>query len=297
MEHAAGMGALSALAGPMAALAPMLRTLGVIAIGVGGCMLFAMIGSMSYPGVGAILGAVFGFALFSCIGFVVLGKYKDVVRGGSDLIDLPGFASEHSPFVLIITVHRVTAIDEEKLCGVGAGSRDTFVQVKCGINPPKSTCVKTDGVWNESFKMNVRRKDKSVMVVLLDQNIFGDSVLGQVTLDIDDDIVDRGFPHKEKYKVEVTSTEKEAPKAMLELSFDQQDFPEDRLAHLETIHPHQFEKRRQSQALASKQWKRLSSYGTLAPQMNFNQTDPESMPEVKKLQQDRETQQLIKNQV
>lgn len=252
---------------PLAKLAPMLRTLGVIVIGIGGCLLFGMIGSMTYPGVGAILGSVFGFALFLIIGCIVMGKYKDIVRGGGDLFDLPDVISEHPAFTLFITIHRVTSVEDEKLCGIGAGKQDAFVQVKCGVNPVKSTCVKEDGMWNETFRLNVRSKDKSIVLLLMDQNVFGDGKLGQVTLDIDDDIIDRAFPQECEFKVEGDAKSiKGAPKAILIASFDHgPDFPTTKIAHLQNQFPQEFEKRARRSQNAMTEWSKLPSYGALVP--------------------------------
>jgi len=285
--EAAGLGAV--LGGPLQAMAPMLRTLGVVVIGVGGCMLFAMIGSMSYPGIGAIIGAVFGFLIFSCIGFVVLGKYKDIIRGGGDLVDLPGFVSEHPAFQLIMTVHGVTLVDEETLCGMGAGKLDCFVIVKCGINPDKATCVREDGKWNETFRVNVRAKDKSLVCALMDQNTFGDSKIGQVTLEIDDDIIDRAFPQEKKFKVEPVAMLKDAPKCEMIISFDHgPDFPQGRISHLENQYPHEFTKRRQRQLSSMKEWSGVKNYGSLAHQLNYSKTDPHSLDHVKNLNNEKE---------
>lgn len=252
-------------AGPLAALGPMLRTLGVIVIGVGGCMLFGMIGSMTYPGVGAILGAVFGFVLFMCVGCIVLGKYKDIVRGGGDIFDLPDIICEHPAFTLMITVHNCTSVAEEQLCGMGGGKADTFVQIRCGVNPPKSTCVRDDGKWNETFRLNVRSKDKSVICELLDQNVFGDGRIGQVTLDIDDDIIDPDFPKNKSFKVEAEAKSKKgATNAMLSLSFERVD--ED------------YEKRTRRSTAAMNEWAtNVEGYGTVAPNLGLQGKGRESL--------------------
>eukprot|EP00397_Hematodinium_sp_SG-2012_P009473 GEMP01009559.1.p1 GENE.GEMP01009559.1~~GEMP01009559.1.p1 ORF type:complete len:284 (+),score=60.35 GEMP01009559.1:2130-2981(+) len=256
---------------PLSRLAPMLRTLGMVAIGIGGCLLFGMIGSMTYPGVGAIAGSLVGFALFLVIGFLVMGKYKDIVRGGGDIFDLPDMISEHPSFTLFLTIHRVTSVEDEKMCGIGFGKQDAFVQVKCGINPIKSTCVKEDGKWNETFRLNIRSKDKSIVLQLMDQNVFGDGKIGQVTLDIDDDLIDRAFPQECEFKVEGDAQSiKGAPKAVLILSFDHgPDFPETRIAHLRNQFPQEFEKRARRTQNAMTEWSKLPTYGTLAPQLNF----------------------------
>jgi len=248
-------------------------------------MLFGMIGSMAYPGVGAILGALFGFVLFICVGCIVLGKYKDIVRGGGDIIDMPDLVCEHPAFALMVTVHKCTSVADEQLCGLGAGKADTFVQVRCGINPPKSTCVRDDCVWNETFRLNVRSKDKGIIFDLLDQNVFGDGRIGQVTLDIDDDIIDRAFPQEAQFKVEGNAKGKKgAPKALLTLSFDHgPDFPESRISHLENAFPEEFEKRARRSTAAMNEWGKVEGYGTLAPKLNFQTKDPESLQEYRNL--------------
>lgn len=258
-------------AGPFAQLVPMIRTLGVIIIGVGGCLLFGMIGSMTYSGVGAILGSLFGFCLFLCVGCIVLGKYKDIVRGGGDIFDLPDIVCEHGAFSMTITVHSLVTENEEKgmFGGMFASEPDTFVQVRCGINPIKSTCVRGDRKWNEKFRLNVRAKDKSICCDLLDQNMLGDSKMGQVTLDITDDILDPGWPQEARFKVEGDAKRKNVPKAELILSFDfdnPADFSEAQQEAFQEKNPMNWEKRerrRMRSTMNITNFDKVQTYGTL----------------------------------
>merc|ERR1712065_242 len=90
---------------------------------------------------------------------------------------------------------------------VGGGS-DFYVSIACGINPKKSTCVKKDAKFEETFKIVVRPRDESIVVDLMDQDVVGDDVIGSVGIDIDDDLIKYGFPKKKVYRLTAADGEK-----------------------------------------------------------------------------------------
>lgn len=180
--------------------------------GMGG-FLFGMIGSMTYPGIGAIFGAILGALVFALMGCCLVGAWRDCVP---DEEAMHGFMTgavpstmkaslfDHGDFEMIITVHKAENLHH--LAGLMSwitGQRDYYVAIFSGVNPPKSTVVKKDLIWNEQFKINVKAADKEITLKLLDQDTFGSEEVGYVSLQIKEDIIDAGFPQQARYKLEL----------------------------------------------------------------------------------------------
>eukprot|EP00927_Polykrikos_kofoidii_P067436 TRINITY_DN62933_c0_g1_i1.p1 TRINITY_DN62933_c0_g1~~TRINITY_DN62933_c0_g1_i1.p1 ORF type:complete len:281 (+),score=43.84 TRINITY_DN62933_c0_g1_i1:163-1005(+) len=187
-----------------------LRALGTLLICIGGLLLSSTVGSLAYPigGVGALFGGALGGMLFLCIGCCVTGFWKDTCRNSlptSKSLEamvqrgLAPVAEGRSDFTLILTIHKAE--------NVGVQGRlwqqpDLYVEVSCGNNPVKRTCVKRDGHFNEQFKLHVRSSDHCLTLKVLDQNMFGSTGCGFIALDIQDDIIAKGFPKNRQHPLD-----------------------------------------------------------------------------------------------
>jgi len=153
------------------------------------CFLFAFLGSMSYPGLGAVIGGIIGFLLGLVIGFFACGKYKEVLETADDAIDAQMFVPEvfheglfgHQRFTLYVTVHRIEGAAAKRSF---FGGNDFFIRTVCGRNPPKTTCVREHGVWNETFKLTIEPQDSSVTFEVIDQNTLIDTKVASVAVPI-----------------------------------------------------------------------------------------------------------------
>lgn len=214
---------------------PIVRVVMTLVIGAMGGFLFGMIGSMTYPGIGAILGALFGFALFAIVGCCIVGAWKDCIPD-ADHIDLTTAVPKnmqaamfaHGEFTLILTVHEVQNLGASG--GIWPfGKPDYYTAVFCGKNPPKSTFTCGNLVWNEQFKINVTAKDRDITIKLLDQDVFKSEELGYVSLHIDQDIIQAGFPQRQEHKIELVGGKaigrgKKQPQFILSFDYTD-DFP------------------------------------------------------------------------
>lgn len=258
---------------PLGFVMPMIKTLIAVAIGILGCFLFGVIGSMTYPGVGAIAGAGIGFVLFTCIGCCALGVYKDFMPD-PDKIDsaslVPSFVNQargkHGRFTLIVTVHKATDISAFKGMNPFA-SPDVYITVECGKNPPKATCVKSSSSpeFNEQFKLQVLPSDKSVVLKIMDQDVFGSDDVGYVSVNIDQDIIGQGFPQEEPYMLQTGHKGgKGVGKSRLWLSFDYtDDFPRGHTKQLKMEFPENYEKRMDRMKKMDQTW-HTQDYGSCA---------------------------------
>lgn len=124
------------------------------------CYLGGFLGSMTMriPVAGAIVGAVIGAIVGLLVGYMATGKWKKwFERDG--LFDLPKVMQpllyERDTFVLIITIKEVQNQLQSQF-----RPNDSYVMLTCGKNPVKTTCVRQDGKWNETFKLTVDPRDK-----------------------------------------------------------------------------------------------------------------------------------------
>lgn len=249
---------------PFAWVMPMIKAVVVVGIGLLGCFLFGIIGSMTYPGIGAIAGAGIGFLLFTLIGCCALGVYKDFAPK-PDQIDstkfVPSFVTvamgKHPSFTLIVTVHK--AVDVSATKGLNPfSSPDTYVTVESGSNPAKATCVKRGSrpEFNEQFKFLVAPENKSVVVKVMDQDVFSSDVLGYVSVDIDEDIIGRGFPQEEYYHLQTGAKGgKSGGKTKLVLSFDYtDDFPRGLANQMRSQFPENYAKKQKRFQESNQAW-------------------------------------------
>jgi hypothetical protein len=216
---------------PIAFLAPVFRLVVTIAIAIMGAYLFGMIGSMSYPGIGAIGGALLGFAFFGLLTCCAVGAYKDCLPDINAMFDasavVPPVLShavfKHGKFTLIVTVHRL-----EGLQGMGGllpwSAPDTYVSIECGLNPIKRTCVKSNLKYEEQFRLIIEPGTEHIVIKALDQDVFGAQLLGYLNLDIDEDVIGHGFPQEQSFKLEMGGKgDRTGGKTVIVLSFDYTD--------------------------------------------------------------------------
>lgn len=164
------------------------RTIGVLLLAMAFMVIFAFMGSLTSAGIGAVLGGFLGLIVGGIIGFFACGKYKEIVEAADDAIDAQHFVPEamhesvfgHQRFTLYVTVHELFNPAHSELFG----EPDFFIKVRCGKNPPKTTCVRANGVWNETFKFVVEAQDQAVAFDLVDQNTLIDTKVGSVSVPI-----------------------------------------------------------------------------------------------------------------
>jgi len=202
-----------------------LKCIGVLVVGIIGAMIGAMggwfTGAGYIPTKGAnpdvTVGAVGGLILFSMLGWCCFF--------GADCLD--AFRHEHSPpemartglgilksFDLYVTVHEAkNVVNSEGILGYFGKVSDSFVKVEVGRklsktsdfrlqkNTPKRTTVQHSKVWEENFKFVVATTDDTMMLTLYDQDMVGDSYVGETEIKITSEILENGFPQKKGYKI------------------------------------------------------------------------------------------------
>lgn len=218
--------------GIMGIVTPIFKGAAVGAVSFVGMMAFGMVGSLAYPraGIGAICGALIGLVFWGCIGILASGLYREFVPkdlakyGVAALLPKPLTAQfgEHGDFTLILTVQEVRNVRVRGL--MPWANADMYVEVECGVNPIKRTCVKADGVFNEQFRIQVNSLDDSILLRLKDQDVFGSTDIGYVCLNIENDICKAGFPWQQEFYLEAFENHKllfnDKKRAALVLSFD-----------------------------------------------------------------------------
>eukprot|EP00928_Gymnodinium_smaydae_P047577 TRINITY_DN31764_c0_g1_i1.p1 TRINITY_DN31764_c0_g1~~TRINITY_DN31764_c0_g1_i1.p1 ORF type:complete len:290 (-),score=53.47 TRINITY_DN31764_c0_g1_i1:68-937(-) len=223
--------------GVMEFMKPLARGLATIAVGGIGCFLFSTVGSLSYPPHGAILGAMLGLMVFLVVGCFITGFWRDMFFWGSVKARDSSFALLPSPVQAVITGHgrETLIVTVHEAIGVHVQGRalswpDLFVEVECGINPTKRTCVKKDGKFNEQFRIQVDPTDKTMLFVLKDQDVFGASNVGFVSLDIRRQILEAEDPYPQRKHFHLDAGEGDTlrvgnneAKAALVLSFNRLD--------------------------------------------------------------------------
>jgi len=224
--------AANSITDPFGFLKPLLKILVSVVVAVLGCFLFGMIGSMTYPGVGALVGAGGGLLVFGLIASCAMGLWKDLLPAKVDGTTLvPKVVShavcKHGHFSLIVTVHSTKNVKSAS-GWIPFAPQDYYATVQCGNNPIKSTCVKTGAptVWNEQFKIVVQPSDASMIIRLLDQDLFNSDIIGHINLDIDEHVIAEGFPQNREYPLQSSGKDKSGGKGVLVLSFDPgEDYP------------------------------------------------------------------------
>lgn len=214
----------------MPQLFPILRGVATVLIVCLGTLFFGQIGSLTFPenGVGAIVGCTIGVTLCLFIGCCTTGSWRDLFSaqdGTAQSLLLPHtLASQvggHGHFDLIITVHKAVGLEVQGQ--MPWSSLDVYAEVECGSNPVKRTCVRPDGRFEEQFKLHVQATDRSMLVRLKNQGVFGTVDVGYVHIDIQADIVDAGSQQMRAFEIEAGEGDKlrwTKPRAQLILSFD-----------------------------------------------------------------------------
>lgn len=200
---------------------------------------FAMIGSLAYPvgGVGAIGGAIGGVLLGGCFGCMFTGLCWDMVP---DEVSKYGVAyylpgpiqhmanlSTHGDFTVVVTVHEVKNLRVKGL--LPWQPADLYLEIECGDNPTKTTCVRHDHKFNEQFRVAVRAIDDAILIKVKDQDIFGSTDVGYVSIDVMKDIIEAGFPVQQDYPIhpwqngKITYSNSKKADAQLILTFDHTD--------------------------------------------------------------------------
>lgn len=220
-----------AVASHLDVLYPILRCIGTVFIVALGMMLCGMIGSLAYPvgGVGAILGSGLGAVISLVFGCCLTGFWKDVLPDDNRTFGVGALLPHalavqiggHGNFDLILTVHEAVGVEVQ---GRMPWQRaDTYIEVECGNNPVKRTCVKSDGKFNEQFKLQVAGSDQAMVLRIKDQDVFGARDVGFVYVDIQKDIIGEGFPWRKEFMIEAGENDRlrwGKNKAFIVLSFD-----------------------------------------------------------------------------
>lgn len=162
------------------------RNLGTALLAITFCVIFGFMGSLTAPGVGALLGAILGLLVGGLIGFFACGSAREMFKSADDAIDAQHFVPEtmhesvfgHRRFTLYVTVHELKNSTHSELFG----DPDFFIKVRCGRNPPKTTCVRGNGIWNETFKLMIEAQDTAVSFDVIDQNLLLDTKVGSVAV-------------------------------------------------------------------------------------------------------------------
>mmetsp|Transcript_121169 Transcript_121169/g.354136 ORF Transcript_121169/g.354136 Transcript_121169/m.354136 type:complete len:297 (-) Transcript_121169:8-898(-) len=220
---------------PLDALYPMLRGLTTLFVAVMGMLLFGMVGSLAYPGAGALVGAIAGLLVCLALGCCLTGFWRDLLPSntstfGAEQILPHALAVQigsHGHFDLVVTVHE--AQDVEVQGRMPWMRPEIYIEVACGSNPVKRTCVKTDGKFNEQFKLKITPSDDYIIARVKDQDVFGARDVGYVCVDVQRDVVDAGFPWQKRFAIEAGENDKlrwNENKAAIVLSFDYtEDYP------------------------------------------------------------------------
>jgi len=180
-----------------------LQMVGTFIIAITMAFVFGFLGSLTAPGVGALIGGMLGLILGCIIGLIATGKGRDAMSGFDDIVDVGDFlggSSGHDMFTMFVGVHElIPAKGTESSLPFGIAKPDFFVRLKCGNNPLKQTVVREIPVWNEHFKLTVMPKDTVVSFEILDQNNLIDSSLGNISIPIKL-IVNEGLDNSGKHR-------------------------------------------------------------------------------------------------
>lgn len=253
----------------------------ITAITYAGCAMLgltigALFGYMFGAGLRTIIFGAVGLGLGLVIAIFVTGHFRDAVDSGHDAIlnatepMVPSFAREaafgHDAFSLLVTVHNVKT-NADDLLSLKVSKFDGYMVVTCGKNPPKRTCVSPQCVFEETFKLQIRPRDSGIHFELRDQEVLHDDFIGAVEIPIAT-IIGSGFPVMKAYSLFDNRRNKVGN---LMLSFDWcDDFPPDRLLHIQQQHPAEFARRDllRTQALQSQSELKSQAvpYGTFMSQ-------------------------------
>mmetsp|Transcript_45170 Transcript_45170/g.82566 ORF Transcript_45170/g.82566 Transcript_45170/m.82566 type:complete len:299 (-) Transcript_45170:45-941(-) len=195
--------------------------LGLIVSFVGGMiggLAGAYLGSLVQGGATVVAAAVVGFvlcfflvaALTGPLGYAY-GQFVALVAPPDSrrVWTMRGFSS----WDLYVTVHLVkNSLVTEGISGWLAGKvNDSYLELKVGryvppdtfklAQPVKYTCVSHTNVFEESFHFVVSPTDDHLRIVLWDQDIFSDDMVGMCDINISDEILLGGFPNHKGYRL------------------------------------------------------------------------------------------------
>jgi hypothetical protein len=105
----------------------------------------------------------------------------------------------HGAFDMIVTVHEAVGVEVQGY--LPWSSCNIFVEVECGNNPVKRTCVRNDAKYNEQFKLQIEAADDTILVRLKDQDVFGTYSVGYASINITRDIIEQGFPDRQEFTI------------------------------------------------------------------------------------------------
>mmetsp|Transcript_2699 Transcript_2699/g.7607 ORF Transcript_2699/g.7607 Transcript_2699/m.7607 type:complete len:280 (-) Transcript_2699:145-984(-) len=179
-------------------------TLAIAAFGTVFCGMIVSV-NLAGDGKGALAGCLVGFFLFACMGGFATGFWSDLVGSvfsSTREVFVPHSIATafgaHGSFGLIVTVHRAQCQLRGQLPWQ---SRSLFAEVSCGQNPVKRTCVSGDGVFDETFKLQIRHADDTIFVQIKNQDIFGARDVGHVYVPIQSGILEQDFPRRAEYQI------------------------------------------------------------------------------------------------
>lgn len=226
-------------------LKPLARAFATVAIAGIGVLLCTTVGSLAYPvgAVGAIFGAILGGLFFLLLGCCATGFWRDVLPSHSDKISFASMLPHsvavhvggHGSFTVILTVHEAKDV---AVHGRFWNTPEMYIDIECGSNPVKRTCVKKDGRFGEQFRVDVDALDKTILLRLKDQDVFGSQSIGYVCVDIQRDLLDAEHPFPKRKAFEIDAGQGDVlrwasgAKPVLVLSFQQ---PEEHRAAREKL--------------------------------------------------------------
>jgi hypothetical protein len=189
---------------------PLVKGLITIFVAAVGMFMFAVVGSLAYPmsAVGAVVGAVSGLLLCGMLGVCITGLwrevpvFKDTKTFGANTFLPHALAVQigsHGAFDMIVSVHEAVGVEVQGL--LPWSSSNIFVEIECGNNPVKRTCVRHDAKFNEQFKIQIEPADETILVRLKDQDVFGTFSVGYASINISRDIIEKGFPDRGEFPI------------------------------------------------------------------------------------------------
>lgn len=251
--------------GLVEAFAPLVRMLTTMFVGAVGLLIFANVGSLAYPnppGVGPVIFGVFGLSIFLLMGCCMTGAWRDLLpkEDASVIMDreFRKTTGVDTSLVLVVTVKEVRHVlvhgrmyeaAENYLkpeVGFTFSRPQLFVELSNGTNPPKATCVKSDGKFNEQFQLNIRA-DMELLISVKDQELYGAQPVGFVSLEIDRDILRHpdGLPLTMRPKLSagqgftLRHSAFSDERADIELTFDVIDRATTKTVHEQVSHLHE----------------------------------------------------------
>lgn len=256
-------------------------------IGIFGSLVGGACGWAMGQGTQTLIGAGIGFGVFFCFGFMFFGPMQNLVNHVWYYVQPPEalrvwFTGARS-FNLYVTVHSIqNVINMEGIAGFFGKVNDSFIELKVGRevdegtfimskNPPKRTCVRTDGKFNEVFHFVIQPTDDTLQVTLFDQDVVGESLVGTQLISITEDVLQAGFPQKRGFRLQrvasMFSLSKHAHAGTAILSFQPGDnFPKQALEKVKKEAPVALKTSIESRQVLGTKTEKAGSYGTWATQ-------------------------------